>query len=566
MLIGERYPAILFKHVPKTLSFNDPYVSERVLAAAYGVAMSLVDSSAATTFRPLLGSLADTLYRNMFALRAGHATHHCLKRDYALGIIQLAVQKKCLRLPATTNRNLTTPFPNTPSVFSRSASPQSAVIEAIGYAIQMDFGNYTIGRLIPNRANYDDKNPDYVRVRSQIERRIYDLGYRKAQFEAIDQEIGRRFFQSEDKHKTDRYGKKYSWIAYFEMWGEREARKLLPDWRLHERTPDCGVDPSFPKKSTPWNPPLPDLFGDLEISTDEWVGGGFTPSWDPVLVVPEINGHTGPWILLEGFIQGEDPGRGRQLFAFLRGLFVSPKDIHRLQSKFMEVDYPGNRKIPDGAEEYYLYAGEAGRRDNYVRHLLMSGGTYRRQVGEAFDRYVPIKSAQRKQGLRVRIVLVAPSGEETGELVRPVAPIQRTRRIPGIRLELPAISFNWESYHSAENEFSGFDLPAPRLIQRLGLASRNREVDFREASGAPGILYRGAGGGWEGNRHKLLYCRADLLRQYLTQNRHKLVWCSWGERGWLTKTDPYESGPNPAHQRILQDHKHIHRSFAQWLW
>ncbi len=197
VLIGERYPAVLFRHVLKTLRFNDPYVSERVLAAAYGVMMSLVNSSAATKFRPLLGSLAEALYRNMFAPRARYATHHCLMRDYSLGIIQLALRKDCVRLAAIANCNLTEPYPNTPTVFSDSGPPQSSVIDAIGHAIQMDFGNYTIGKLIPNRANYDDKNPEYVRVRSQIERRIYDLGYRKAQFEAIDREIGRISFPLE---------------------------------------------------------------------------------------------------------------------------------------------------------------------------------------------------------------------------------------------------------------------------------------------------------------------------------------------------------------------------------
>lgn len=564
VLIGERYPEVLFKHVLTTLSFNDPYVSERVLAAAYGVTMSLVDSASTATFRPLLGSLAGDLYRKMFAPRARHATPHCLIRDYALYIIELALRANCVRLPGTAARNLAVLYPQIPSVFSGSKAAQPAVTEAIGHAIQMDFGNYTIGRLIPDRANYDDKNPEYVRVRAQIEQRIYDLGYRKAQFENIDREIGSTSFRARDEYKVDRYGKKYSWIAYFEMWGEREARKLLPDWRLRERTSDCGVDPSFPKQPPAWNPPIPDLFGDLTTSTEEWVPGGFTPNWDSMLVVPDINGHPGPWVLLEGFIRGEDQAHDRELFAFLRGVFVSRKDIRRLRTKFMAIDYPGNNEIPDGATEHYLYAGEAGRRGCYARHLLMSNGRYRRQIREAFDRYATIRSARQRQGPKIEIQLFAPDGEKRESLVKLLGPIQHTRRIPGIRLELPAISFGWESYHSTQNEFSGFDLPAPSVIQRLGLASRNREVDFYEASGASGIVYREAGDGWKGNRHSILYIRADLLRRYLAQTRQKLVWCNWGERDWLTKMDGYDIRPNPARQRIFQDHKHIHRSFAQW--
>ena len=73
---------VLFTHVVTSLGFNDPYVPERMLAAAYGATLSLVDSEATPTFRPLLVGLAKALYRKMFGLRASNATHHTLMRDY----------------------------------------------------------------------------------------------------------------------------------------------------------------------------------------------------------------------------------------------------------------------------------------------------------------------------------------------------------------------------------------------------------------------------------------------------------------------------------------------------
>ena len=564
VLIGERHPEVLFDHVGKALTFNDPYVPERVLAAAYGVAMSLVDSATRATFRPLLGKLASELYREMFSARARHSTHHCLMRDYALGIIEIAVRANCVRLPRTAGRNLAVPYPQIQSVFSGSDVPEPAVADAIGHAIQMDFGNYTIGSLIPNRANYDDENPEYIRVRAQIEHRIYNLGYRNAQFEVIDRNIASASFGVRDGRKVDRYGKKYSWIAYFEMWGERDARKLLPDWRLRERTPDCGVDPSFPKQPPAWTPPIPDLFGTLPATTEEWVVGGFTPNWSPMLVVPNISAHRGPWVLLEGYVYGENQAFDCELFAFLRGAFVSSADIRRLQAKFNGIEYPGNREIPDGATEHYLYAGEAGRRSCYARHLRMSNGKYRRQIREAFDKLVRIRSAPLTQARKVEIQFVRPDRKEGDSRLQFLQPIARTRRIPGIRLELPAINFGWESYHSTENRFSGFDIPAPSLIQRLKLASRDREVDFCDESGAYGIVYREAGDGWKGNRHSVLYIRADLLRRYLAQTRQKLVWCNWGERDWLTKLDGQVLRLNPARQRAFEGHRNIHRSFVRW--
>jgi len=565
VLIGEKFPEVLFAHVVISLEFNDPYLSERLLAAAYGVTLSLVDSETAPTFRPVLGTFAGTLYKEMFGLGARYATHHTLKRDYALGIIKIAQSARCVNLPKTADSNLASPFPQTSSTFTSDGTPDAAVTDAIGHAIQMDFGNYTMGRLIPDRANYDDKNPEYVKVRAKIERRMFDLGYRKERFDALEGDIGHTFSGSRDANKVDRYGKKYSWIAYFEMWGEREAAGALPDWRMGMRTSDCGVDPSFPKPPPNWTPPIPDLFGGLGPSTEAWVEGGFTPEWGPLLVVPEINGQRGDWVLLDGYVCGANDEYDQELFAFLRGSFVDQRDVLSLHAKFMAVAYPGNSEIPKGATEHYLFAGEAGRRANYARHLLQRNGRYRRQVVEAFDRYVTIETGSKSPPPAIKVAAMSSTDGAKDETffdftVQP----QRSRHIRGVRLELPSIHFGWESYQSAQNDFSGFSLPAPSLIQQLGLTSKNREIDFFDETGRPGTLYRTAGDGWKGNRHNLLYIRADLLRRYLTETRQVLVWCNWGERDWLKKMEGHTMIENPARQRIYQAHHHIHRSFSQW--
>ncbi|MEK0363875.1 hypothetical protein [Pseudomonas sp. CBC3] len=565
VLIGERFPEVLFTHVVTSLGFNDPYVPERMLAAAYGTTMSLVDSEVTVTFRPLLGDLAKTLYKMMFAPRARHATHHTLMRGYAVGIIDLAQRASCATLPKAAGKNLAAPFPNTPSTFASNSKPDPAVKATVEDAIRMDFGNYTMGRLIPNRANYDDKNPEYVRVREKIERRIFDLGYRSDRFKAADRDIGGTSWNARDEVKVDRYGKKYSWIAFFEMWGEREATKKLPEWRLGERTSDCGVDPSFPKRPSNWKPPIPDLFGAPSHSTAAWVQGGFTPNWHSLLGIPEINGNQGKWVLLQGYIGGIDKRHDRKLFAFLRGVFVARKDVQSLREKFLAVDYPGNRRIPEVVTEHYLYAGEAGRSQSYARELYQKNGRYRRQVVEAFDEYVQVGQASMDRTAAARTRLTARDGEGAKtSFADLLGSMPKLRHVPGIRIELPFIHFGWESYHSSHNDFSGFDLPAPSLIQRLGLASKNREIDFYDAMGNPGTLYREAGSAWKGDRHRLLYIRADLLQRYLIETRQVLVWCNWGERDWLQKMDGYDVIRTNDRQRIYQAHEHIHRSFAQW--
>ncbi len=82
----------------------------------------------------------------------------------------------------------------------------------------MDFNNYTIGRLIPDRRNYDDSHPNYIETRKTILKRMIQLGYLPEKFQEIDRDIGSSSYYDRDV-KIDRYGKKYSWIAFYEMYG-----------------------------------------------------------------------------------------------------------------------------------------------------------------------------------------------------------------------------------------------------------------------------------------------------------------------------------------------------------
>lgn len=564
VLIGERFPDVLFAHAVVTLDFNDPYVPERMLAAAYGTTLSLVDSDKMPDFKNHLGGFALMLYRQIFAPPAQHGTHHTLMRDYALGIIEVAQRAGCLELPKISAQHLSRPFPSIRSSFAGISKPDPAVTEAIGHAIQMDFGNYTIGRLIPYRSNYDHKHPEYVRVRSMIERRMFDLGYREQLFKDVEHDLGRNSWRSKDEHKVDRYGKKYSWIAYFEMWGERDAQRKLPDWKQDYRTSDCDVDPTFPKHPPDWSPPIPDLFGEPRASTEEWVGSGYTPDWRSLLVVSEINGHQGEWVLVDGYVNGDDQAHDRHLWGFLRGAFVARTDVETLRRKYDEVAFLGNDRIPEPASEHYVYGAEPGHRKIYGHSLYQANGRYRRQTTRAFDQYVEDPGPPQRRSFTLKIASTAKAGSTIEEESLHEFDIPNRRLVPGVRLELPTIKFAWESYHSVHNDFSGFSLPAPSLIQRLGLFCRDREIDFFDANRQPATLFRESGDGCEGSRHELLYVRADLLRRYLAETRQVLVWFNWGERDWLDKMDGMHARANPGRQRVYQVQSHIHRSFNQW--
>ena len=98
-----------------------------------------------------------------------------------------------------------------PGVLRRRSGDLSQILDADttdgDHAIHMDFGNYTMGRLVAQRQNYDMDHAEYSQIRRQIEDRIRSLGYSKELFGEIDQRIGRSSWNERGGKKTDRYGK-----------------------------------------------------------------------------------------------------------------------------------------------------------------------------------------------------------------------------------------------------------------------------------------------------------------------------------------------------------------------
>ena len=81
-----------FKLVMKSFTINDPYVSERMLAATYGIAMARQNDFEDTNFvDEVLPLYAKQLYENMFKPDAPHSTTHILARDYARRTIDIAL-------------------------------------------------------------------------------------------------------------------------------------------------------------------------------------------------------------------------------------------------------------------------------------------------------------------------------------------------------------------------------------------------------------------------------------------------------------------------------------------
>ena len=255
------------------------------------------------------------------------------------------------------------PFPAADTISDIDVAPSKG-------AIHMDFENYTMGGLIRNRSNYDYDHNVYKEVRRQIEYRIGNLGYSPERFGAIDRMIAETGWRAESqgRSKIDRYGKKYSWIAFFEMYGIRLDAGELSEAHDCERPSDADLDPSFPEKPKTFQPALPDLFSGSPTEPRKWLSEGPTPDYQGLLQRDEIDGESGPWLLLEGYIEQNAPIDNRRVFTFLRGILVKCEHATELLAGFNAIEYPGNRAIPEPLKDYYTYAGRFHGR-NVLRRL-----------------------------------------------------------------------------------------------------------------------------------------------------------------------------------------------------
>lgn len=506
-------PADYFRLAMEAITVSDPYVPERMFAAAYGAVLTTWSDFKAVGIRDALPKVAREIYQAMFAPGAPYPTWHALYQQYCLGTIAIArmIEPACLSEEETIH--LAPPFIHLPSPFENMPQYTPAEIEcAKRAAIRMDFGNYTIGRLIPDRSNYDDRNPEYLRVLPAIVSRMLALGYDPEQFEHADRQMNSSPRMGNDKNKVDRYGKKYGWIAYFEMWGVRYAQGLLAEWRS-ARPSDADIDPSFPLEVANIDLPLPDLFSGQPTGIGDWIVRGPQPDYRNILEITEIDELTGPWVLLEGFLEQNSPTDDRLVFTFLRGVLVDSAEVDRLTTLFTGLEYPGNDAIPEEPSFYYTYAGEM-----------------------PFSSIPGVPVANDPEGGRSEYMVSADRWSNNG-----------------VSVDIPVQKYNWESYHSVENQGGGASLPSKRLCEVLGLRYRANKWDLHDATGVAS-LHREVGEYGSQNNGSFSYLRRDLLDRYLTESGKVLVWLMWGERGIH-----HRSAEAYNLHEYVQNHQDIHK-------
>lgn len=489
--IGLKNPSLLFDIAIKKLSINDPYISERLLAASYAVACIYVNES---SNKDIIVDYAEKLYRYVFSDKAESYTTHILARDYASNTIKVVLRHHSSLANSIEMSRIEPPYHAQPKQnWGRSAKSK---FEHPNYSpFRMDFENYTIGRLIKGRANYDYENKDYIEVRENILWRIEELGWSQKEFKVVDSMIenSTNNYNRSSRPLSERYGKKYSWVAYYEMAGKLSDEDKLTDYGEHRFVVD--VDPFFPspkKETIDYYPPFTCV---KPSSNKDWFAQYEQPDFSNVI---ELNHKGEQWVLLYGFISEDNKKLDRYLYCMIDTCFANKNLVKEIVS-YTEAEK--NIHWPRLFESYSTYIGEY-----YCKALGV--------VPNTSNLTVDVDYQERIIRLPDLNLLGINNGQTTNLIDRKIKePVQKT-----FDVFTSACQYSFESRVGTNVQY----MLSPWIVEHLNLRFSSTEAHYLDCNGRQGVLKACFNKDDIQINSDLLYLRKDLFYKLILSDKSVL--------------------------------------------
>lgn len=216
--LGEMDPRAFVDALVLLVGVNDPYVIERVTAAACGISLR---NASATDVQAVAGVLAEFVSDGW--------PSHLLTRDYTRRVFDAARASGWEGPAAFPPYGAQWPIDATPrEEIKKLAAPPDYLYGSIWHSLtgMGDFGKYILEPAIR-----DLRAPDRKAILDIAERAIFDrvrdLGWSPEKFDSIDSRLRR----GRSDGPVERFGKKYQWIALYEVLGAlADHFELKPEW------------------------------------------------------------------------------------------------------------------------------------------------------------------------------------------------------------------------------------------------------------------------------------------------------------------------------------------------
>ncbi|WP_421779611.1 NACHT domain-containing protein [Kiloniella litopenaei] len=555
---GRGDPEFLFNETIKSFKINDPYIPERMLAASYGVGMSLsaqLPNNPSFTSGTLL-KFAGSVFDIMFKDTAKYYTTHYFMRDFASKIIELAQYHNPNFFSDSDIKRTVPPFSvdiaknweeryfleeagisnHIANVFNfilgkklhrklDELLPEKWKDKAMSKRISlrkqspflMDFENYTIGRLVPDRRNYDYDHKEYQKVRAQLQWRVEQLGWSHEKFGKIEEAIQNwQGFErrTSEKLKTDRYGKKYSWIAYYEMYGLLKDKGIIDeyDWR---RLDTQNVDPSFSEPLLPQTLIKTNFLGDDKTTTPTWIKDDDLPDMEPYLKLQKIGSKKGPWIALDGYINQENKDLKRETSLLIRSFIVPTKEKDEILNFLNKQDISGGW-LPEKFNFPQTFFAEIPWSSAFP-------------CNSTYDLSFVIKETIiTRQRPKVEIVRNDQSiSFITHDEMEEYEDVERKYKT--FKVIMPVCNLE---QNVTDNEVGHVSSLTKKLTANMELIGQPQSFDLHTKNGKTASQYIVHNEKEYKNNHSVYYLREDVLDSFMKKNEMSLIWVILGEKNY----------------------------------
>ena len=481
ILLGERFPCVILGQIISSIGCNDPYVIERLAAAGYGILMSLFSSRRDDLISKNGLDYSQALIANVLEVGSKFPTADIIALDYMINSIAL--------VNYVSSRQVSFAFPYIiyHSPFRKVRDVDLNGCTQVADAIHMDFENYTLTRLVGDMP-YRTDSVKYKHVRSQIEQRMYDLGFRMKDFEWEDRLISEDRYRPEfarDKLQVERFGKKYSLIAYREM-AAILRKRLYP----YNRFDEVDIDPSFP--SVPKEFPIQfnnDIFIKVK-NVEDWLKHGKIPCYKSLLECQFPEYGSDKWVMMFGVANRTSSDDLMNCWTMIKGFVV--------QSSMMDFLMKTPKKLNELApvERDYIYVGESP----WSLHVQ-------------YNEEKPCKRLLKPRPNREKFLV---HRDEIWDYFG--------------WYDCPYECFRSAAYKSYDISYGQGYLLSYYFMLRLGLRVDSKTWEMKDENGRVGAMYFRDGDCLKSER-SFLYIRKDLLLKYLRMEGGEFGWVVSGEKG-----------------------------------
>jgi hypothetical protein len=459
-----------------------------MLAASYRVVMAhqLPNHEFESVLREFLLGLRGALT----GLGASMPTNHWLARVYVQGCVTIALTYYPKAVPSDLENKGEVSFASGPEIDPiEMGDPHAAELDR---ALGAHYDDDTLGDFVGFRSKAEGKHPTVAHLRGTL----WSLGWRASDIGAVDKNLPLVYYRGREIGAQS-YAYKYAWIGLYTY------PKILDYYRRtwdNRRPSDVQIDPSFPDSAPPATTTIPLWARPTPADDQRWVRHGIVAVPDELFYVPNIGSHSGPWLVVDGYLYSRTKVPDRGVFGLVDALLVDAADADRLVDALNTKSYPGNHWLPAAPEDYYTFAGEIPWNPEFAGSMQNEGEQMYREKIEVDEG-------------------------------------------PAIEVETLSHRFAWESYHSALNQAGAALVPSKRFSLSSDLRGIPQSFDQALIDGTRASISLGAPTGFEGS---LLYLREDLVARYATGRT--LVWFIWGERSLYSYKHAHPSWLVKAHQ------------------